>query len=137
MKFTDPFGTDTLRSRIYVVSDQGRVLYVGLAKHSSVGQRLAMHLENSVSSRKRSRFANLLRENHPTYLDWRIDAWSVTECSALVGRTLPSLEAAEQAIYDFYARRDGIHPVGNSSRPSGRPRKRKAAEAYSLAQAER
>lgn len=82
-------------------------------------------------------FANLLRENHPTYLDWKIDAWSVNECSALVGRTLPSLEAAEQAIYDFYARRDGIHPVGNSSRPSGRPRKRKAAEAYFLAQAER
>jgi hypothetical protein len=129
MKFTDPFGIDDLRCRIYTVEDTGTVIYVGLAKDSSVGERIAKHMENSISSKKRSAFARLLRSSHPTYLSWQVSVRTISECAALVGRELPSLEAAEQATYDFYKSKLGTHPKGNASRPSGKPRKHRRAAA--------
>jgi hypothetical protein len=108
--------------RVYVVSDHGNVIYVGLAKNTTVGERLAKHMENSVSNRKKSLFANLMFQSHPSYFEWDVLIYTLQECMLLTSIELVCLEQAECAVYDYYKVLQGKAPIGNKARPSCMPK---------------
>lgn len=117
VKIKHIFGQKPISNKIYLISAQDKVIYVGMANKQSIQERLSLHINDCFKSKKPSKISKLLFDSCPDYFDWEVEDWDIPDIEKLTGLECDCLKCAEQALYDYFCKKIGIPPLGNKIRP--------------------
>lgn len=118
MKFVDLLGSPKYYSKIYVIKSKGLPVYVGLADRQCVSDRLIRHIGSYYSGKRPSRLSELLHLNHPNYLRWDVEVYSLEDASELTSEAYDCLACAERGLYRYFKELGAQALNGNAMTPS-------------------
>lgn len=116
VKIKEIFGQKPIHNRIYLISAQDKIIYIGMASKQSIQERLSLHISDFFKPKKPSKISKLFFDSCPNYFDWEIEDLSILHVEKLIGRECDCLKCAEQGLYDYYCKKIGV-PLGNKIRP--------------------
>lgn len=116
VKIKEIFSQNPISNKIYLISDQNKLIYVGMAKKQSVQERLSLHIADFFKAKKTSQISKMLFDNCPDYFEWQVECLSISDAEKITGHEFDCLLCAEQGVYDYFYKKNRVL-IGNKVRP--------------------